>query len=85
MATDAKDRTLDDDFPVNVRNHLVERLLDRSISLEDLNKLRQWIETQPDVPEADWFKDFSSFELCGKGALPKTFLLAGQAAKGESL
>jgi hypothetical protein len=84
LATDAKVRTLDD-FPVNVRNHLVERMLDRSISLEDLNKLRQWIETQPDGPEADWFKDFGSFELCGKGALPKTFLLAGQAAKGKSL
>jgi hypothetical protein len=60
-------------------------MLDRSISLEDPNKFRQWIETQPDVLEADWFKDFGSFELCGKGALPKTFLLAGQAAKGESL
>jgi hypothetical protein len=73
------------DFPVNVRNHLIERMLDRSISIEDLNKLRQWIETQPDVPEGDWFKDFGSFKLCGKGALPKTFLLAGQAAKGKSL
>jgi hypothetical protein len=28
-----------------------------------------------------WDKDFGSFKLCGKGSLPKTFLLSGQAAQ----
>jgi len=37
------------------------------------------------VPEGDWYKDFGSFKICGHGAYPKTFLLAGQAAKGKSL
>jgi hypothetical protein len=55
---------------------------DRSIRIEDLNKLRLWLESQPEVPDEDWFKDFGTFKLCGKGAYPKTFLLAGQVAKG---
>ena len=74
-----------DNLPQNVRQHLVDRMRDRSISIDDLNQLRLWIETQPAVPEGDWFKDFGSFKLCGSGPLPKTFLLRGQAAKGIAL
>ncbi len=72
-------------IPVAVRDHLVERMHDRNISLDDLNQLRIWLETRPDVPEGRWFKDFRSFKLCGEGKYPKTFLLAGQAATGEEL
>ena len=42
------------DLPVNVREHLVERMRDRAISISDLNQLRLWIESQPEVPEGDW-------------------------------
>jgi hypothetical protein len=38
-------------LPAAVRNHLVERMRDRNISLEDLNHLRLWIESQPNEPE----------------------------------
>ena len=72
-------------LPQAVRDHLVERMRDRKISLDDLNQLRLWIETKPDVPAGPWYKDFGSFSLCGEGALPKTFLLPGQAAKGRKL
>ena len=72
-------------LPQAVRDHLVERMRDRKISLDDLNRLRLWIETKPNVPEGPWYKDFGSFKVCGEGALPKTFLLAGQAAKGRKL
>ncbi|MBZ5614811.1 MAG: hypothetical protein LAO23_12445 [Acidobacteriia bacterium] len=72
-------------LPQAVRSHLVERMRDRKISLDDLNQLRLWIETKPNVPEGPWYKDFGSFKLCGEGALPKTFLLAGQVAKGRKL
>jgi hypothetical protein len=30
-------------------------------------------------------KDFGSFKICGEGKYPKTFLLAGQPAKGKKL
>jgi len=73
------------ELPAGVRNHLVERMRDRRISLEDLNQLRLWIESKPEVPEAEWYKDFGSFKLCGEGKLPKTFLLAGHIASGQSL
>ena len=72
-------------LPVALRDHLVERMRDRNISLSDLNQLRLWMETKPDVPEGPWYKDFGSFKLCGESKYPKTFLLAGQAATGRKL
>lgn len=58
---------------------------DRSINIAGLNQLRLWIETRPEVPESDWYKNFGSFKLRGCGSHPKTFLLRGQAAKGAAL
>jgi hypothetical protein len=72
-------------LPIAIRDHLIERMRDRKISLSDLNQLRIWIESKPDVPEGPWYKDFGSFKLCGDGSYPKTFLLAGQTAKGQNL
>ena len=73
------------DLPPNLRQHLIDRMRDRSITISDLNQLRLWIESQPEVPEGDWYKDFDSFKICGEGRFPKTFLLKGQAAKGKAL
>ena len=72
-------------LPVALRNHLIERMRDRDISLEALNQLRLWMETRPEVPDGPWYKDFGSFKLCGEGKYPKTFLLAGHAALGRRL
>jgi hypothetical protein len=74
-----------DKLSVAVRQHLVERMRDRSISIADLNQLRLWIESKPDVPGGEWYRDFGSFKLCGQGSYPKTFLLRGQPAKGTSI
>ena len=72
-------------FPPAVRQHLMERMRDRRISLADLDKLRIWVESHPLVPEGKWYKDFGSFKICGQGSYPKTFLLPGQPAEGKSL
>lgn len=72
-------------LPAAIRNHLIERMRDRNIGIEDLNKLRIWLESKPEVPRGPWHKDFGSFRLCGEGGYPKTFLLPGQAAKGQKL
>ena len=72
-----------DDFPEAVRQHLVERMRDRAISITDLHRLRLWVETKPVAPEGEWYKDFGSFKICGRGALAKTFLLRGQPASGK--
>ena len=58
-------------LPAAIRDHLVERMRDRNINLEDLNRLRIWINLKPNVPEGAWFKDFGSFKLCGKVSFPR--------------
>ena len=72
-------------IPPAIRDHLSARMRDRHVGLDDLNRLRLWIESKPDVPEGRWFKDFGSFKLCGEASLPKTFLLRGQPATGKQL
>jgi len=72
-------------LPQAIREHLIERMHDRKISLDDLNRLRLWMESKPEVPVGRWYKDFGSFKLCGEGAYPKTFLLPGQPATGNKL
>jgi hypothetical protein len=47
-------------LPVALRNHLIERMRDRDISLEALNQLRLWMETRPEVTDGPWYKDFGS-------------------------
>ena len=61
-----------ENLPEGVRQHLIERMRDRAISVSDLNQLRLWVETRPQVPEGDWYKDFGSFKICGSGSYPKT-------------
>jgi len=72
-------------LPPPLRGHLFERLRERKITAEDLYQLKAWRESEPEAPDGPWYKDFGSFKLCGEGQYPKTFLLRGQAAKGEKL
>ena len=72
-----------DNLPMGVREHSIDRMRDRAISISDLNQLRLWIESKPEVPEDDWHKDFGSFKIWGQGSFPKTFLNRGQVAKGK--
>jgi len=72
-------------LPAAVRDHLVERMHDRNVGLPDLNRLRVWMESKPNVPEGPWYKDFGSFKICGEGKFPKTFLARGQLARGQEL
>lgn len=72
-------------IPAAIRDHLVERMHDRNLGLADLNQLRIWLETRPEVPAGPWYKDFGSCKICGEGKYPKTFLLAGQIAKGQKV
>jgi predicted Fe-S protein YdhL (DUF1289 family) len=38
-------------MPTAIRQHLMERMRERNIGLDDLNRLRLWIESQPEVPD----------------------------------
>ena len=72
-------------LPPALRDHLFDRLRERKITADDLYKLKLWRESNPDAPDGHWYKDFGSFKICGEGNYPKTFLLKGQAAKGQEL
>jgi hypothetical protein len=73
------------EFPRGVQIHLSDRLRDRNITADDLDKLRVWIESEPLVPDGDWYKDFGSFKICGSGPFPTTFLSGDQAAWGHRI
>jgi hypothetical protein len=64
------------DLPIPLREHLRDRLNDRKITVSDLKKLQFWLASGPEVPEGEWFKDFSTFIVCGESQFIKTFLEA---------
>ena len=72
-------------LPSALHDHLFDRLRARKITAEDLYQLKTWRSSGPDAPGGPWYKDFGSFKICGVGKYPKTFLLRGQAAKGQEL
>ena len=72
-------------LPPTLRDHLFDRLRERQITAEDVYQLKLWRESEPEAPDGDWYKDFGSFKICGKGKYPKTFLLRGQPGKGQAL
>ena len=43
-----------ENFPEGVGQHLIDRMRERAISIADLNRLRLWIDTSPEVPAEDW-------------------------------
>lgn len=73
------------DLPPVLRDHLLERVREREIAVEDLYRLKLWRESEPEAPEGHWYKNFGSFKLCGEGKYPKTFLLRGQNTRGKEI
>lgn len=69
--------------PPAVFQHLLDRIHSRKISASQLGLLAKWLDGEPGVPEGLWYKGFSGMTVCGEGELIKTFLLPGQAAKGQ--
>ncbi len=72
-------------LPPALLRHLLDRIQDRSISANQLGLLATWLDTQPEVPPRLWFKRFPGMTVCGEAELVKTFLIAGQIAKGVEL
>ena len=50
-------------LPETLRKHLLIRLKERAISEEDLLRLMEWRQSDPDAPEGLWYKDFGSFKI----------------------
>ena len=73
------------DLPRPLWQHLLRRVEERRIPLSDLRRLQEWAASHPLAPDGDWFKDFGSFKLCGRGEFPKTVLLKGMLPSGDEI
>ena len=72
-------------FPRALFAHLLERIRQREISVEQLGLLNTWLEGEPEVPAGKWFKAFPRMIVCGEGELVKTFLRPGQVPNGTEV
>ena len=70
-------------IPPDLFQHLLDRIHSRKIPASQLESLAKWLDTEPEVPEAQWYKRLSGMTVCGEGELVKTFLLPGQHPKGQ--
>jgi hypothetical protein len=70
-------------LPPALLQHLLERIQSRKVAATQLELLATWLDTEPDVPQGEWYKRFSGMTVCGEGELIKTFLLPRQAPKGK--
>jgi len=71
--------------PKRILEHLIQRYHDGRIQASDLLELKQWMESEPTVPDGDWFKRFKTGTLAGHGEQVATFLSLGMAVKGEEV
>ena len=70
-------------LPPALFQHLLDRIQSRKIPATQLELLATWLDTEPDVPEGEWYKRFPGMTAGGEGELIKTFLLPGQSPKGK--
>lgn len=73
------------DVPPGLLQHLLDRIHERQIDSAQLERLAEWLDSEPEVPDGPWFKRLSGMTVCGDGELIKTFLLPGQPAKGKRI
>jgi hypothetical protein len=72
-------------LPKALFEHLLNRVEQREISVQQLVLLSDWLATEPEVPTSTWFKRFPEMTVCGEGELVKTFLRLGQIAEGQEV
>jgi hypothetical protein len=65
--------------------HLLDRVQQRQIPVDQLGLFADWCESEPEVPEGRWFRRFPAMVVCGEGELVKTFLVAGQLPDGKEV
>ena len=73
------------DVPPALLQHLLERIQERQIDAGQLERLAEWLDSEPEVPDGPWWKRFPGMTVCGESDLVKTFLLPGQAPKGKRI
>ena len=71
--------------PPALFQHLLDRVQSRKIPASRLELLAKWLDSEPEVPEGQWYKRFSGVTVCGEGESIKAFLLPAQAPKGQQV
>ena len=71
--------------PPALFQHVLDRVQSRKIPASQLELLAKWLDSEPAVPEGQWYKRFTGMTVCGEGELIKTLLLPGQAPKGQNV
>ena len=71
--------------PPALFQHLLDRVHSRKVPASQLELLAKWLDSEPEVPQGQQYKRFSGITVCGEGELIKTFLLPGQAPKGQRI
>ena len=56
-------------LPPALFQHLLARIQSRRIAATQLELLATWLDTEPDVPEGEWYKRFPGMTACGEGDL----------------
>ncbi len=69
--------------PPALFRRLLDRVQNRKIPASQLELLAKWLDSEPEVPEGEWYKRFSGMTVCGEGELIKTFLLPAHVPKGQ--
>ncbi len=72
-------------LPPALFQHLLDRVQSRKNPATQLQLLAGWLDTEPDVPEGEWYTRFPGMTVGGEGELIKTFLLPAQAPKGKRI
>jgi len=72
-------------LPRPLWQHILERVSERAMALDDLERVRAWVAAEPFAPDGEWYKDFGSFILCGSGEYPKMVLARGMQPFGTAL
>jgi hypothetical protein len=52
--------------PPALLNHLLDRIAEREISFDQLGQFADWVVTEPEVPEGQWFKRFPEMMYAAK-------------------
>jgi hypothetical protein len=84
------------DLPHGLWKHLLERVQEREITLGDLGRLQEWVQSEPFAPDGDWYKDFGFVQAVwlgrvsedgtheGHGGVRQTNRVEGVAAAASS-
>lgn len=72
-------------LPPALLQHLLDRVQQRQIAVDQLGLLAAWLDREPEVSTGRWFKRFPGMTVCGEGELVKTLLTPGQVPVGDEI